>query len=386
MVQKTSLEKNQERLQVEPDVYSGARESAQMTFTAPDLPYRPRDPQRYRPAIGLIGCGGITAHHLAAYRSAGYNVVALCDRFRERAEERRAAFYPDAAVYTDSCELLRRDDIEVVDIATHPAERVPLIEAALLARKHVLSQKPFVLDLDVGARLCELAAKQGVQLAVNQNGRWAPHVAYLRLAVAAGLLGELTSADLSVHWDHSWVVDTPFNDIADLVLYDFAIHWFDMLTCYFGEEEPQQVFAAVNRTRQQRPRPPMLAHVLVDYPAAQATLSFNAVTKFGHHDRTYLVGTQGTAMSSGPNLQEQTVQLFTAQGVASPILKGHWFPDGFHGAMAELLCAIEEKRSPYNNAADNLRSLALAFAAIGSARDRQPKRPGEVHRLPNQNG
>ena len=37
-----------------------------------------------------------------------------------------------------------------------------------------------------------------------------------------------------------------------------------MLTCYFGSTPPQQVFATVTRTHSQRPRPPMLAHVLVD--------------------------------------------------------------------------------------------------------------------------
>jgi predicted dehydrogenase len=378
----TSTHEDQPNTQVQPDAYAGAAGSAQATLPAPDLPYRPRNPRHYRPAIGLIGCGGITAHHLTAYRAAGYHVVAFCDVDRARAEDQRAAFYPDADVYADYRDLLKRDDVEVVDIATHPPERVALIEAALTARKHVLSQKPFVLDLDTGERLSELAARQGVQIAVNQNGRWAPHVAYLRLAAAAGLLGELTSADLSVHWDHSWVVGTPFDAIDDLVLYDFAIHWFDMLTCYFGAEEPQQVFAAVNRTRSQRPRPPMLAHVLVDYPAAQATLSFNAVTAHGHYDRTFLVGTQATALSSGPGLQEQTVQIFTPEGVASPSLTGQWFPDGFHGTMGELLCAVEEGRAPSNSAEDNLRSLALAFAAIGSAHDGQPKRPGQVRRLP----
>jgi predicted dehydrogenase len=126
----------------------------------------------------------------------------------------------------------------------------------------------------------------------------------------------------------------------------------------------------------------MLAHVLVDYPSAQATLSFNAATPVGHHDRTFLVGTQATALSSGPGLQEQHLQIFTAEGVAAPQLHGQWFPDGFHGTMAELLCAIEEGRTPSHHAADNLRSLALAFAAIGSAHDGQPKRPGEVRRLP----
>ena len=43
---------------------------------APELPYLPRDPERYRPAIGLIGCGGISEMHLRAYREAGYRVTA----------------------------------------------------------------------------------------------------------------------------------------------------------------------------------------------------------------------------------------------------------------------------------------------------------------------
>ena len=52
---------------------------ATKTIPAPALPYQPRDPEHYRPAIGLIACGGITSHHLTAYRRAGYRIVALCD-------------------------------------------------------------------------------------------------------------------------------------------------------------------------------------------------------------------------------------------------------------------------------------------------------------------
>jgi predicted dehydrogenase len=363
------------------DAYAGVTGGEVVHLPAPDLPYRPIEPKNYHPGIALIGCGGITAQHLTAYRHAGYNVVALCDIDEARAVARRDSFYPKAAVYTDFQEVLQRDDVEVVDIATHPAARVQLIEAALQHQKHVLSQKPFILDLDEGQRLCELAEKQGMKLAVNQNGRWAPHIAYLRLAIEAGLLGDIISTDLSVSFDHSWVVGTPFDEIHDLVLYDFAIHWFDMLACYLGEQLPERVFAATAVARGQTPKPPLLAHVLVDYPSAQATLSFNAATKVGHHDRTYLVGTNGTAVSQGPGLQEQTIEIVTADGVMTPHLSGQWFPDGFHGAMAELLCAIEEDRTPFHNATDNLNSLALAFAAIGSTHDGQPKRPREVRRL-----
>jgi predicted dehydrogenase len=103
---------------------------------------------------------------------------------------------------------------------------------------------------------------------------------------------------------------------------------------------------------------------------------------YGSLDRTYVAGTAGTVHSLGPNLGEQTLTLTTAEGVSRPALEGSWFPDGFHGTMGELLCAVEEGREPMNSARDNLKSLALCFAAIAAATDGQPKVPGEVRRLP----
>src|SRR5689334_1846236 len=102
--------------------YGLADEAKVKKVRAPELPYRPRDPKRYRPPIGLIGCGGISQSHLRAYKDAGYNVVALCDCNPDRAEQRRKEFYPRAEVYSDPLVLLKRDDIEVVDIATHAHE------------------------------------------------------------------------------------------------------------------------------------------------------------------------------------------------------------------------------------------------------------------------
>ncbi len=87
---------------------------------APSLPYRPANPARYRPRIGLVGCGGISVQHLRAYRAAGYDVAVLCDRHEERAREAQKSFYPEALVCTDYREVLRRDDVEVVDLVGAP--------------------------------------------------------------------------------------------------------------------------------------------------------------------------------------------------------------------------------------------------------------------------
>lgn len=352
---------------------------------APVLPYQPRDPKHYRPNIALIGCGGITAQHLRAYKEANYNVVALCDLIEENARCRAEEFYPNARVYTDAQEVLRRDDIEVVDIATHPPERVPLIKAALQARKHVLSQKPFVLDLDTGEKLVALAEKQNVKLAVNQNGRWAPHFSYIREAVRAGVLGDLISIHAQVHWDHSWVVGTPFNEIEELVFYDFAIHWFDFVASVLsanGSRRATRVQASKSRATGQTAKPPLLAQTMIEFEGGQASLVFDANVPYGAQDYTYVGGRLGTIGSQGADLGTQKLTLTTGAGSATPKLQGSWFPNGFRGTMAELLCAIEENREPQNSARDNLDSLALCFAAIAASVDGEAKVPGQIRKLP----
>jgi len=166
-----------------------------------------------------------------------------------------------------------------------------------------------------------------------------------------------------------------------VVLYDFGIHWFDLVTTIFHGKTPQQVFASVARSPQQQVKAPMLAQVNILFPSGEASLFFNADTAFGAQDSTLIVGTKGTIQSTGPSLAEQKVTIFTEAGVAEPVLEGTWYPDGFQGAMAELLCSIAENREPDNNASDNLVSLALCFTAIASADSGVSQIPGRIESI-----
>lgn len=346
--------------------------------SAPALGYLPPMPRAYRPRIGVIGCGGISEYHLRAYGAMGLEVVALCNRTREKAERRRAEFFPAASVTTDYREVLARADVDVVDITLHPEERVAAIEAALHAGKHVLSQKPFVLDLDVGERLVRRAKEKGLKLAVNQNGRWAPHFAYLGAAVDAGVIGEVATVNFTLQWDHTWTAGTAFEEVRHLVLIDFGIHWFDMAARLMRGRTARRVWASVEKMRGQKMRPPILAQVAIDYDGGQVRMAFNGHVVHGQEDRTVVCGTRGTLRSFGPSLSEQTVTLHTEAGEAQPELEGTWFTSGFRGAMGELLCAIEEGREPGNGARENLRSLELCFAAIASADRGEAVVPGSV--------
>ena len=334
---------------------------------APDLPYRPPMPKDRSAPIALVGAGGISGAHLEAYARYGLNVIAICSRDLDRARARRDASFPKARATDDFETLLRDPAITVLDITTHADVRADLMRRALLAGKHVLSQKPFVEDFAVGWELVELARSRCLTLAVNQNGRWAPHLAYLRETVAAGLLGRVTGVHVAIRWSHAWIAGTPFEAIEDLVLWDFGIHWFDFLVSVIGDRAVR-VQATSSRAAGQTVRPPLLACAILAFDGGHASLVFDGDTRFGARDSTVVIGTCGSASSDGPDLGSQSVELHTEAGVARPMLSGRWFNDGFAGAMGEMLAALEDGREPLNSARANLATIRLCQATLRAAR------------------
>ena len=349
--------------------YGLSVEKRNRQINPPEIDYLPPMPKIYRPKIGLIGAGGISSYHLKAYKEMGLEVVAIASRTLEKAMQRRDEYFPDAIVYEDYREVLKRNEIEVVDITPHPADRIPIIQEALLSQKHVLSQKPFVLDLDEGRELLRIARENNVKLAVNQNGRWAPHFSYMRQAIRQGLIGRPVSVDFSLQWDQTWISGNPaFEDIPHMVLLDFAVHWFDIAAAFMEGQKPISVYASTVGYQEQVYQPPALASCIINYEQAQVRMAFNAHAKLGEEDVTTVVGTAGTLRSRGPGLNEQPVmEIFLKAGEVKVPIEGSWFESGFKGTMGELLCAIEEDREPSHGAEENLKSLELCFAALESA-------------------
>ena len=339
------------------------------TISAPLVQYLPPKPKDYNPKIAVIGTGGISEYHLKAYQKCGFQVVALANRTEGKAKSLRDKYFPEASVHKDFQEILTVDEIEIIDVTPHPSDRLPILYDCLNAGKHVLSQKPFVLDLEEGKKLADLADRNKRRIAVNQNGRWAPHFSYIRNAIEQGIIGEVTSINFSLQWDQTWIKGIPsFEKMDNLILFDFAIHWFDITACMMKTQNPEKIYASRVRHSKQSYRPPALASVIIDYPKTQVSMSFNAHCTQGEEDTTTVVGTKGTLRSRGSGLNDQSIiEVHLREGSVKIPLKGCWFESGFQGAMSELLCAIEEDRDPYHSARNNLRSLELCFAANESA-------------------
>jgi predicted dehydrogenase len=130
---------------------------------APRAPLGPNDPVR----MAVIGTGGMgTAHcdafaRLAKDGKANVQVVALCDVCDPRLDNAKKKLdekQPGVAVdtYRDHHELLARDDIHGVLIATPEHWHAPMVEDAVAAGKDAYVEKPMTLRLDGALRLLEV--------------------------------------------------------------------------------------------------------------------------------------------------------------------------------------------------------------------------------------
>jgi predicted dehydrogenase len=131
-----------------------------------------------------------------------------------RSEDRTAAAAAQlgwAAVENDWKDLIRRDDVDIVDVCTPGDSHAEIAIAALEAGKHVLCEKPLantVAEAEAMATAAERAAERGVRSMVAFNYRRVPAVALARRFVAEGRLGEIRH--VRAQYLQDWIVDPAF--------------------------------------------------------------------------------------------------------------------------------------------------------------------------------
>src|SRR5207302_5979542 len=141
--------------------------------------------------IGIIGCGGITLQNhlpgLALCPEA--RVVALCDTDGATLERARqqTGVNVTATKYED---VVRRDDVHAVIIATPNFLHAPIALAAIAAGKHVLCEKPLAMNYAEAKQMAEAADKAGVRHMTAFTYRLVPAMRYLAHLIARGDLGE----------------------------------------------------------------------------------------------------------------------------------------------------------------------------------------------------
>jgi len=142
--------------------------------------------------VALIGCGGITLQNhlpgLALCRET--RVAALCDMdptTLERARQQTGV----AVVSTRFAEIVSRDDVDAVIIATPNHTHAPIAHAAIAAGKHVLCEKPLALTAAEARGMAAAADRAGVRHMTAYTYRFVPAMRYLASLTQRGVLGEI---------------------------------------------------------------------------------------------------------------------------------------------------------------------------------------------------
>jgi predicted dehydrogenase len=135
--------------------------------------------------------------------------------------------------YKSLTEMLAKEEIDCVDVATNEKLRPEPIIECFRAGKHVFTEKPLAgargqydvrgSDLDIARRMVDAWRASGKHFGINFNYRTAPHAMALKKAVAEGRIGEPISINVYAHldcWSH--VIDLMRwlnGDVAELCGY-----------------------------------------------------------------------------------------------------------------------------------------------------------------------
>ena len=113
--------------------------------------------------IGIVGVGCISGIYLEniTKRFRDIEIIGVCDLIRERAEN-AVKQYDIPKLYEDMHELFADPEVDIVLNITRPYEHYEVSRAALLAGKHVYSEKPLGASWEEGKALVELAKEKGL--------------------------------------------------------------------------------------------------------------------------------------------------------------------------------------------------------------------------------
>jgi scyllo-inositol 2-dehydrogenase (NADP+) len=140
--------------------------------------------------IAMVGLGKMGLSHLAILRSHPLiELVAACDATTYLTDV--LARHSDLKCYSNFDRMLAEEELDAVVIATPSKFHASMVEKALDRRLHVFCEKPFVLDVENGERLCSQAEAQSVVTQVGYHFRFVGAFREAARLVQAGALGAI---------------------------------------------------------------------------------------------------------------------------------------------------------------------------------------------------
>ncbi len=142
--------------------------------------------------VGVIGAGQIAQQHFETYAKLPNDVkmVAVADLFPEKIEAAKAKYGIEHG-YADFAELLKRDDIDAVDVCVHNNKHAPIAIAALKAGKHVYCEKPMAGTYRDAEAMMNTAKQCDRRIHIQMNTVFEANTRAAKRLIDEGHLGHL---------------------------------------------------------------------------------------------------------------------------------------------------------------------------------------------------
>jgi predicted dehydrogenase len=145
--------------------------------------------------VALIGCGSVSNRYLPQLLSSKLiEVVSLCDIKYERAEEQNKKYSVNAQTYPHIDKMLAGVPFDMMVTTTDMQAHGMLNKKALLAGKHVWSEKPMANTYAEGKALLDLAKSKKLRLWGAPAVVNSPQFAFMSKQIQEGKLGRIASA------------------------------------------------------------------------------------------------------------------------------------------------------------------------------------------------
>lgn len=296
--------------------------------------------------IGLIGAGVMGQNDAeAALANSGTKLVAACDLYDSRLERCQERWGSDVFTTKDYREVLNRDDVDSVIVATSDHWHDQITIDALEAGKHVYCEKPMVQEIEEGHAMIEAEKNSDALLQVGSQRTSSPLNAKARKLVNDGAIGEINVVEFNwsrrsflgawnysippnagpenIDWD-TFLKDTPempfsaekffrwrkYRDFGTGVAGDLFVHNLSGLHFILDTLGPKRIYGTggIRFWEDGREVPDVLT-ALLDYPETENHPAFNCALRVNFVDggvsSTWgdssgkIVGTEGEIVFKG---------------------------------------------------------------------------------------
>ena len=322
----------------------------------------------------VVGAGGVSDAWFAPLIAEEVEIAAVVvDHRIEAARERIAKHGVEGEVSTDLAAALEKARPDFVLDLTVPEAHCEVTCMALEAGCHVIGEKPMASSMDEARKMVGTAERTGRLYMVSQNRHWAAYHEAVRRTLAEKAIGDVTT----VHCDfYVGAHIGGFRDeMASPLILEMSIHHFDLARFLTGVD-PVSVYANEFNPRGSWYKGnaatvctfEMTDDVIFSYRGS--CCAEGPRTSWDGNWR--IIGTQGTLLYE----QEQAPEAQIVDGdsgfyrplrnvaITVPELQA----SDMHGALGEMLRFLRTGEKPQTECHDNIKSLAMCYAAIDSSK------------------